>query len=102
MDIPDINWRDTLSVGAAIVSLAASALRLYDRRQERREQRRRAQAHRRAVTDLTPDALDDPGPEHEDRPDDEDRPDPDSSDDSATRDDSDTNDDPGSGKDQQP
>lgn len=88
MDIPDINWRDTLSVGAAIVSLAASALRLYDRRQERCEQRRRAQAHRRAVTDLTPDALDDPGP--------------DSSDDSATRDDFDTSDDPGSGKDQQP
>lgn len=90
MDIPDINWRDALSVGAAIVSLAASALRLYDRRQELREQRRHAQAHRRAVTDLTPDALD--GPEHEDRADDEDPTDPDTGHDA----------DDDSGKDQQP
>lgn len=52
---PNINWRDVLSVGAAILSVFASGVRLWDRWQERRDKRRRVEDHRRAVEAIAPD-----------------------------------------------
>lgn len=89
---PNINWRDVLSVGAAILSVFASGVRLWDRWQERRDKRRRAEDHRRAVEAIAPPDEPDPAPDSD--PDGPPRPD-DDHDHDDDRDDDDRDDDEG-------